>query len=212
MKRHGGIAFWLKWVLWAACLTPLVVLVYDAFTGGLEAEAVKDIQHRTGLSALTILFVTLSISPVRRITGWNPLITLRRPLGLFAFFYATLHAFTYFVFDQELSPSDIAQDVMKRPWVTVGFTAFVLLIPLAFTSTKGWIRRLGKNWQRLHRLVYLIAALGVFHFLWLVKRDVSLPVRYGLILVVILGSRLVLGRVGKARPRVPVDLVEAEGN
>ena len=205
----------LKVLLWAACLTPLAVLLFDAFTGNLEAEAVKDIQHRTGLSALIILFVALSVTPVRRITGWNDAIKLRRPLGLFAFFYACLHAFTYFVFDQSLNPADIAADVVKRPWVTVGFTAFVLMIPLAWTSRKSWVRRLGKRWQQLHRLVYVIAALGVFHFLWLVKRDVTEPVRYGLILVVILGSRLVIDRVKARRPRgarPERELVEVEGN
>lgn len=205
----------LKLFLWAACLAPLGVLVYDAFTGNLAAEAVKDIQHRTGLTALIILFVALTVTPVRRLSGWNEVIRLRRPLGLFAFFYAFLHAFSYFVFDQMMNPADIAEDVMKRPWVTVGFTAFVLMVPLAVTSTTGWIRRLGKRWQQLHRLVYVIAALGVFHFLWLVKRDVSEPVTYGLILAAILASRLVLNRIPTARKPVrrpaEVELAEADG-
>ncbi|MGE0354817.1 MAG: sulfite oxidase heme-binding subunit YedZ [Gemmatimonadales bacterium] len=194
-RRSSPVVIGLKGVLWIACLLPFVILIYDTVTGQLEAEAVRDIQHRTGLSALIILFVTLAVTPVRRLTGWNDAIRLRRPLGLFAFFYATLHALTYFVFDQSLSPALVAEDVMEHPWVLVGFLGWVLLIPLALTSTRGWIRRLGRRWQQLHRLVYLVAALGVLHFLWLVKKDISEPALYGFILIGLLLSRLIIVRL-----------------
>ncbi len=158
-------------------------------------DPVEEIQHRTGLATLILLLITLSITPLRRLTGWNPLIRFRRLAGLFAFFYATLHAFSYFVFDQQLDPVAVGEDVVEHPWVLVGFLAFVLLIPLALTSTRGWIRRLGgARWNRLHRLIYPIAILGVLHFYWLVKKDVSEPVTYGAILLVILGSRVVAVR------------------
>ncbi len=202
--RRDATIVWLKVVLWAACLAPFVLLVADLLTDRLAADPVKDIQHRTDLSALVLLLVTLSVTPARTLLRWNPLIRLRRPLGLFAFFYATLHAFSYFVFDQSLSPTGIAEDVLEHPWVTVGFSAFVLLIPLAVTSTTGWIRRLGgPRWRRLHQLVYVSAALGVLHFLWLVKQDTREPVFYGAALVVLLGARLVRRRVTERAARPP---------
>lgn len=184
---------WLKLVLWLGALVPLGLLGWVTYTGELlETEPVKNIQHRTGLAALILLFCTLAITPLRRATGWNDLIRFRRPLGLFAFFYATLHAFSYFVFDQQMSPVGIAKDVAEHPWVLVGFSAFVLLIPLAFTSTTASIRRLGgRRWQRVHQLIYVTAALGVLHFLWLVKKDERTPVLYALVLVGLLGLRLV---------------------
>ncbi len=179
-----------KVVVWTACLTPFVVLCIDAFTNQLAAEPVKDIQHRTGLTALIILLVTLAVTPLRRVTGWNELVKFRRLLGLFSFFYVLCHAVTYFVFDQSLSPALIAEDVVKHPWVTVGFTAFMLMIPLAVTSTQGWIRRLGSRWTKLHRLIYAIAILAILHFLWLVKKDVRDPYFYGTVALVLLAARL----------------------
>jgi len=181
-----------KAAVFAASLTPFAWLVYAAFADRLGAEPVEKIASVTGVSALIFLFITLSITPLRRATGWNALIRFRRMLGLFAFFYAFLHASDYFVFDQSLSPAYIAEDVVEHPWVLFGFTAFVLLIPLAVTSTKGWVRRLGgRRWQRLHLLVYPVAVLGVLHYFLAVKRDVSQPVLFGGILAVVLLARFV---------------------
>jgi sulfoxide reductase heme-binding subunit YedZ len=157
----------------------------------------------TGDTALTCLMLTLAITPLRRLTGWNEIIRVRRFIGLTAFWYACLHLTTYLVFDQLLSVSEIIKDIKKHPWVLVGFTGFLCLVPLAVTSTNGWIRRLGgKRWQQLHRLVYVAAAAGVLHYLWLVKKDVSAPLSYGAVLVVLLASRLWLTRERVSR-RVP---------
>lgn len=196
----------LKTVVWAGALIPLALLVWELFGGTVIVDdPVEAIQRRTGLSTLILLFLTLSVTPLRRLTGWNRLTRFRRLLGLFAFFYATLHALSYFVFDQELSATAIAADIVEHPWVLVGFSAFVLLIPLAVTSTNGWIRRLGgKRWARLHMLVYPIPVLGVLHYWWLVKADVTEPRIYGAILLVILSARLLvwwIGRAGRAPAR-----------
>jgi len=180
-----------KPVLWLACLSPAALLVFDAFTGGLSANPIEDITHRTGTTALVLLLVTLGVSPVKKWTKVGALISLRRPLGLFAFFYATLHFLTYLVLDQFFAWSFIVEDVMERPYITVGFTAFVLLIPLTLTSTKGWIKRLGgKRWNAVHKLIYLSAAGGVLHYLWLVKADTRKPIIFGMILVGLLATRL----------------------
>lgn len=181
----------IKILVWIAALTPLGLLVYDLFFGSaIVDDPVELIQHRTGIWALHFLFLSLSITPLRRLSGLNWLIKFRRLLGLFGFFYATLHAFSYFVFDHALDLADIWADVIEHPWVWVGFTAFVLLIPLVVTSTTGWIRRMGgKNWNRLHKLVYLISALAVLHFYWLVKADVTEPYLYAAILAVIFLGR-----------------------
>ncbi|MDA1029334.1 MAG: sulfoxide reductase heme-binding subunit YedZ [Bacteroidetes bacterium] len=187
----------LKILAWLGALAPLALLLYQIyqFTLGLLIlnDPVELIQHRTGLSALILLFITLSVTPLRRLTGWNQLIKFRRLAGLFAFFYATLHAFSYFVFDHSLELSSIWADVLEHPWVWVGFLAFLFLIPLALTSTKGWIRRMGgKNWTRLHMLIYAIAPMGVLHFIWQVKADLNEPLTYGAILAVILAARVLI--------------------
>jgi sulfoxide reductase heme-binding subunit YedZ len=189
-------AEWMTRVIRPALLVagawPLAWLAWAAGTGNLGPEPVDTIQKVTGLSALTILTLTLAITPLRRLSGWGQLIKLRRAAGLTAFAYAALHATSYFVFDQELSPSGIASDVVEHPWVLAGFSALLLLVPLALTSTDGMIRRLGgKRWQRLHRLVYPAAILGGLHFLWLVKKDVSLPLAYLAVLAVLLLARRV---------------------
>jgi sulfoxide reductase heme-binding subunit YedZ len=158
--------------------------------GGLGAEPVEEITHRTGWWALTLLLVTLAVTPLRRLTGWNRVIQLRRMLGLFAFLYATLHVLTYFGLDQLFDLRYIAEDIVERPYITAGFAAWLLLLPLAVTSTRGWIRRLGKRWQRLHRLVYPAAGLAVLHFLWLVKADTREPVVFGILLILLLLLRL----------------------
>jgi sulfoxide reductase heme-binding subunit YedZ len=148
------------------------------------------VQLRTGWWALTFLTVTLAITPLRTLTGWNELIRFRRMIGLFAFFYARLHLVNYVVVDQFFDWSAIVEDIVKRPWVTVGFTALVLMLPLAVTSTQKMVRRLGKNWGRLHRLVYIAAALAIMHFMWLVKLDTEEPTRFGIIIVALLVMRL----------------------
>ena len=166
---------WAKVAVWILALLPAALLVWDGLNDDLTAEPITEITHRTGWWALSLLLASLAVTPLRRLTGWNSLIKLRRPIGLFAFFYACLHVLTYFGLDQGFAFGYIAEDVVERPYITVGFTAWVLLIPLAITSTQGWIRRLGKRWQRLHRLVYAAAVLGVLHFLWLVKADTREP-------------------------------------
>jgi methionine sulfoxide reductase heme-binding subunit len=181
------------------CLVPAALIIAGVFNGGLGADPIKEITHRTGKTALVMLMLTLGVTPMRRITGLGALVNLRRMLGLFAFFYATLHFATYIVLDQFFAFGEILVDIGKRPYITVGFTAFVLLIPLAITSTNGWIRRLGgRRWSRLHQLVYVSAAGGVLHYLWLVKADTRTPIIYGLVLVGLLSTRL----IGKKRRRV----------
>jgi sulfoxide reductase heme-binding subunit YedZ len=184
-----------KTVLWGLCLTPAGLLVWRAFTGGLTANPIEFITLQTGFWTLVLLMVTLSVTPLRRVTGWNRIIQLRRPLGLFAFFYATLHFLTYVALDLFFDFSAVGADIVKRPYITVGFTAFVLLIPLAATSTKGSVRRLGRNWLRLHRLLYVSAGLAVLHFYWKksAKSDVSEPLLFAAILAVLLMFRVILG-------------------
>jgi methionine sulfoxide reductase heme-binding subunit len=181
----------LKLGVFGACLIPLGILVGNALTDNLGANPIDEITDQTGIWTLRLLLVTLAVTPARRLTGWNRLIQLRRMLGLFAFFYASLHFMTYLWLDQFFAFEDIIDDVMERPFITVGFTSFVLLIPLAITSTTAMIKRLGgKWWQRLHRLVYATAIGGVVHYLWLVKADMRLPLIYGSILALLLAYRL----------------------
>ena len=150
-----------KPLVFAACLIPVLLLVRDAFTGGLGVNPIEDVTHRTGGWALRFLLLTLAVTPLRRLAGWHGLIRFRRMLGLFAFFYAVLHFSTYLVFDHFFDLLLILDDVAERKYVTAGFVGFVLMIPLAVTSTAGWIRRLGRRWTALHRLVYASAAAGV---------------------------------------------------
>lgn len=171
-------------------LLPLAWLCWLAWQGQLGANPVETLSHRTGDWSLRFLLLTLAITPARRLTGWNRLQQFRRMLGLFAFFYVSLHLAVYLIFDQFFDGPAIVADVIKRPYLTVGFAAFLLLIPLAVTSTRGMMKRLGKNWQRLHRLVYLIAVLGVLHYAWLVKADLTEPLLYGGVLAMLLGYRL----------------------
>jgi len=178
-----------------AALTPAAVLAWRAFHGTLRPDPVERLTHVTGLTGLIILLMTLSLTPLRRFTGWNDLFRFRRMLGLWAFAYVVLHFLIYLVFEHFFSLSMIAEDILELPYVTVGFLAFLLLIPLALTSTRGWIRRLGgKRWARLHQLIYVAAALAVLHFLWLVKLDTREPVIYGVVLVALLGARLGKGK------------------
>lgn len=181
--------------VWIAllCLLPLVRLIVLGVGGGLGANPIEFITRSTGTWALVGLLVTLSVTPLRRLTGRADLVRYRRMLGLFTFFYASLHFVTYIWLDQFFDPAAIARDIVKRPFITVGFTAFVLLIPLALTSTQAMMRRLGRRWQLLHRLIYFIAMLGVIHYLWLVKKDLTDPLIYGGILVLLLAVRLPWG-------------------
>jgi methionine sulfoxide reductase heme-binding subunit len=178
-----------------AALVPLAVLVGDAFGDRLGANPVEAIEHRTGDWTIWLLLASLAVTPLRRLTGWNWLIRYRRTLGLLAFSYVCLHFLTYLVIDQGfpiqgLTLTYVWEDIVKRPYVTVGFTAFMLLIPIAWTSTKGWIRRLGRRWTTLHQLVYVAAALGVLHYMWLIKGDRPTAVYHALVLVGLLGARV----------------------
>ena len=179
----------LKWAVFAAALSPAAWLVYGFFTDNLSANPIDYITDTTGLTALSCLVATLAVTPLRRLTGWNALITLRRMLGLFAFFYACLHLTTWAVIDQFFNVSGMAADIVKRPWVTIGMTTFLLLLPLAITSTAGWIRRLGKRWLQLHRLVYVAGVTAVIHFWWVVKADFREPRLFALALAILLSFR-----------------------
>jgi sulfoxide reductase heme-binding subunit YedZ len=179
----------IKPALFLVCLIPAALLGWDAARGALT-DPIEEITHRTGWWGLTLLVVTLAVTPARRLTGWNGLVKYRRMLGLFAFFYISLHFLTYLVLDQFFAWSFIVEDVAERPYITVGFAGFLMLLSLAITSTNGWIRRLGKRWTRLHSLIYVAALCGVVHFLWQVKADVREPTIYGLIIVTLLAIRL----------------------
>jgi len=168
----------LKALLFATCLVPLAWLTWDALHDGLGADPVAALEHRSGDWALRLLLATLAITPLRRLTGRAELVRFRRMLGMFAFFYACVHLTIYVVIDLGAYWSQLFADVVKRPYITVGFAAWLLLIPLAVTSTRGMMRRLGRHWQRLHRLVYVIGFLAVLHFLWLVKADHREPLLY----------------------------------
>ena len=199
-------AQWVRWVLkpaiFVVSLVPLAWLVADGFTDRLGANPVETIRLYTGDWTLRFLLVTLAVTPLRRLTGWNTVLRLRRMLGLFAFFYAVLHFVSYIWLDQFFMFDLIIEDVFDRPYITVGVASFLLLIPLALTSANAMIRRLGaKRWQRLHRLAYVAAIGGVFHFLWLVKSDVSQPAIYGAVLSVLLGYRVAWWLGGFARAK-----------
>ena len=180
----------LKASLWVVCLAPALSLAIGALTDGLGANPIEKITHRTGWWALVLLTVTLSVTPVRRLTGKSDLVRYRRLLGLFAFFYATLHFLTYLVLDQFFGWTYILEDIAERPFITVGFAAWLILLILAVTSTAGWIRRLRKNWLRLHRMVYLAAVAGGVHFLWKVKADTREPLVFLFLIAVLLLLRV----------------------
>jgi len=187
----------LKVLLFLLCLVPLGKMVLEIFglAGfSLGANPVEELLHRCGKWSLNFLMITLAVTPLRRLTGLNWLLRLRRMLGLFAFFYVCLHFVVYAWLDQGFYLSDIMEDIVERPYITIGFTALLLLIPLALTSTKAMMRRLGRRWQKLHRLVYLIAILGVWHFYWQVKLDTLEAVIYAAILAVLLAYRLIARR------------------
>jgi len=197
-----------KATLFVLAALPAVWLGVDALRGNLTADPIKEITHRTGWWTLTLLMVTLAVTPVRRLTGWNQIVKVRRMLGLYAFFYAVLHLLTYVVLDLFFAWDILLEDVAKRPYITVGFTAFLILLALAITSTRGWIRRLGWRWQRLHRLAYVAALLGVVHFYWQVKADTREPLIYAGILAILLVARLRPRPPTRRTARTPVRLPE----
>jgi sulfoxide reductase heme-binding subunit YedZ len=194
---------WLKPAIFAVCLIPLGQLAYRAYDGDLGANPIDTVTRFTGSWALIFLLTSLAITPLRRISGWNELIKFRRMLGLYAFFYALLHFSTFVGLDHFFDLNRIGKDIIKRPYVTAGFTAFLMMIPLALTSTAGMIRRLGKRWQQLHRLVYLAAIAAVIHFYWLVKSDITRPAQYGAVLAALLGYRIVVKWLQPSPSRIP---------
>lgn len=177
--------------MFAACSSPALLLAWRAWGERLGSNPVEALSHASGDWALRLLLLTLAVTPLRRVSGWAPLSRLRRMLGLFAVFYALLHFSVWLLLDQGLIWELILDDLTKRPYIILGASALLLLMPLALTSTRGWMRRLGPNWERLHRLVYLAALLGVAHYLWLVKADYREPLVYAGVLAVLLAMRAV---------------------
>jgi sulfoxide reductase heme-binding subunit YedZ len=191
-----------KPAVFVASLVPAALLVagaFDWFGQDLGADPVAKLLHTCGKTGLNFLLLTLLVTPVRRLTGWTQLVRLRRMLGLFAFFYLVAHFTVYLVLDQQLDYRNVLQDIVKRPYITIGFIALLLLIPLAITSTHRMMRRLGRRWQRLHRLIYVIAILGVWHYWWQVKKDIRQPLLYVAMLAVLLGFRVVVSVLNRAR-------------
>jgi methionine sulfoxide reductase heme-binding subunit len=217
--RH--IRWVLKPIVFVAGLVPLGLIIWAGLNGQLTADPLREITHRTGDWTLRFIVITLAVSPLRRLIGWNQLIKFRRMFGLYAFFYGTLHFLIYVIADRfagldfregiwawstvrELGAS-IWDDIYKRPYITVGFTGFIAMVPLAITSTTGWIRRMGgRNWQRLHRLIYLTAIAGVVHYWWLVKADIRHPAIYAALVTLLLGFRTALTMRRARMSRQPV--------
>jgi sulfoxide reductase heme-binding subunit YedZ len=195
LTRHPGAGQLraIKLVVFALCLVPFATLVMATFRVAgfdLGPNPVESLIHQTGLWGLRLLLVTLAVTPLRRLTGWHWLIRLRRMLGLFAFFYVLCHFLSYAIIDQRLALGPIVEDIIERPFITIGIIALLLLVPLAVTSTNGMMRRLGRRWQSLHRLIYPIAILGVWHFWWQVKQDIREPLIYASVLGLLLGFRI----------------------
>ena len=183
----------LKPVVFLLCLVPLALLIWAIVyhPESFSANPLEDITDRTGLWTLRFVLITLTVTPLRQLTGWNTVVRYRRMLGLFAFFYGFLHFITYVWFTVFFNIQTIVEDVLKRPFITVGFIAFVLMIPLAITSTKKWITRLGgKRWQLLHRAIYITGVLGIIHYIWRVKSDIRDPLIYAFLLALLLGFRM----------------------
>lgn len=198
----------IKVIVFLLALIPLVRLGLHAYQDALGANPIEKITRTTGYWALTMIMVTLSATPLKQLLGWSWLVRLRRMLGLFAFFYALLHFSTYLVLDQFFDWDSIIKDIAKRPYITMGFPAFLLLIPLAVTSTDGMIRRLGgKRWKFLHRTVYLCAVGGVIHYWWLVKKDLTNPLMFAAVLALLLGFRVVNWLRSKRKQSLSVQAV-----
>jgi len=196
---------WLKPGLFVGALAPLLVMVVEAVQGTLGANPIAEVENVLGLAALVLLVASLACTPARRVFGWSWPARIRRMLGLFAFFYISLHFLAYVLVDQSLDGGRIIEDIVKRPFITVGFAALVLLLPLALTSTTASIRRLGfRRWTLLHQLAYVAGVLAVIHFFWRVKIDVSQPLVYAGVLTLLLLIRLVFWLPGFARARRPL--------
>ncbi|MBZ5598538.1 MAG: sulfoxide reductase heme-binding subunit YedZ [Acidobacteriia bacterium] len=202
---------WLKVAGFLACLAPLERLGWKAYSGNLGANPIEAITHATGDWTLIFLLITLAVTPLRKLTKQLWMIRFRRMLGLFAFFYGLLHFLTYIWLDKFFDLREMLADVGKRRFIAAGFTAFVLLIPLAITSTSGWIRRLGgRRWRLLHRLIYISAIAGVIHYVWLVKADLRKPLQYAFVLLILLGCRLAVWLVPKVRQAAALSSGPAE--
>jgi len=176
--------------VWFLSLVPALLLVFDFFTMRLGVNPIETITNRTGWWAMTMLVLTLAITPLRRLFGWHALVRYRRQVGLATFIYASLHLATYALLDLGLDLSHLGEDIVKRPFITVGFAGWLLLLALAITSTNGWIRRLGKRWATLHKAVYLVAGLALLHFFWSQKADRSRPLQFLALFVLVLGVRV----------------------
>jgi methionine sulfoxide reductase heme-binding subunit len=202
---RSGSLFWPKTLVHALALAPFAWLAWDIWQGSLGADPIADITHRTGDWALRFVLLALAVTPLRKVTGFTLLARFRRMIGLYAFFYATMHFLTYLVLDLGGYWAQILEDIVKRPYITVGFLAWLGLVPLALTSTQGMIRRLGRRWAQLHRIVYGIGVLGVLHYLWLVKADLREPLMYAGILAVLLLARVpaVARRISRKRRMAP---------
>ncbi|HET8760624.1 MAG TPA: protein-methionine-sulfoxide reductase heme-binding subunit MsrQ [Nitrospiria bacterium] len=202
--KNGWMTPWIKPAVFGICLFPLVWLAWDGVTGHLGANPIEAVVRRTGVWAINFLLISLAVTPARRLPGGNRLIAFRRMLGLFAFFYAGVHLMTYVGLDQFFAVQDIVKDVIKRPFITIGMASFILLVPLAVTSTNRMIARLGgARWRMLHRLVYVIGIGGVLHYFWLVKADIRSPLIYAGLLAALLGARVWIAygsRLSASRP------------
>jgi methionine sulfoxide reductase heme-binding subunit len=191
----GGKKDWVRIVfkplVFLLCLLPLGFLAFKAFTDNLSANPISDITNETGVWTLRFLIITLSVTPLRRISGWSFLQRFRRMFGLFAFLYVSVHFTTYIYLDKFFDWAEMLRDIAKRPFITVGFTAFTLLIPLAVTSFDSLMKWMGgRRWRRLHSTIYFCAVLGVIHYLWLVKADTQRPIIYGIFVLLLLGYRV----------------------
>lgn len=201
MTRAALITRVVKPILFVLAVLPLLYLTVRLANGSVEGDQVKFLQHVTGDTVLACLLLTLSVTPLRRLTGWSELIRVRRLVGLTAFWYALVHFLSYILFDHALSLPDVAADIVEHPWVLLGFAAFLMLLPLAVTSTRGWIRRLGgRGWQRLHRLIYPATAAGLVHYFWLVKEDLTDPLYWAAGLLILLALRYVKRPGGRLAP------------
>jgi len=194
---------WLRVAVHAGALLPLALLIWDASQNALSVNPIQDVTFRTGRTALALLVLTLACTPLNTLFGFKKALAVRRALGLYAFAYAGLHLFTFVYLDYGLDLELIAQTIAEKRYVVVGFAAFLILLPLALTSTKGWQKRLGRRWKRLHRLTYLAGVLAVIHFVWLVKSDITEPVRFGLVVALLLALRIPIVRktISGARAR-----------
>jgi methionine sulfoxide reductase heme-binding subunit len=186
---------WLRIVTHAGALIPLALLIWDYWQDQLTANPIQNITFRTGKTALVLLVLSLACTPISNLFGFKQVLALRRALGLYAFTYASLHFLTFIGLDYGFDPGLIQEAIFKKRYALVGFAAFLTLLPLAITSTRGWMKRLGKRWKRLHRLVYVAALLAAVHFVWLVKSDVREPLAYGAIVVLLLAARLTKVRI-----------------